>query len=42
MAQWEDVIPIPGALWIKLAKKEVKKIRRACETGDSGGRYPDV
>ena len=55
MAQWEDVIPIPGTLWIraleenveamkiKLTKKEIKEIRRACENaGDPGGRYPDM
>jgi aryl-alcohol dehydrogenase-like predicted oxidoreductase len=50
MAQWEDVIPVPGiwicaleenveAMKIKLTK-EIKEIRRACENaGDSGGRY---
>ena len=55
MAQWEDVIPIPVALEIgsleknveamniRLTKKEIKEIRRACENaGDSGGRYPDM
>jgi aryl-alcohol dehydrogenase-like predicted oxidoreductase len=55
MAQCEDVIPIPGTLWlrvleehveamkVKLTKKEIKEIRRACENvGDPGGRYPDM
>jgi aryl-alcohol dehydrogenase-like predicted oxidoreductase len=55
MAQWEDVIPIPGELWlcaleenveamkVKLTKKEIKEIRKACENaGDPGKRYPDM
>lgn len=51
MAQWEDVIPIPGARRISAPEENVeamkmdekiKEIRKACENaGDLGGRYPE-